>query len=552
MSNTYTTKETVFAVVPQPAGVSGLRPATPPVIEATSDGAADGSTVIATGLGPYSSGDNDFVGNIIECSYASDRRNKHKRAMVVAYDNLTNALTVDAFPEQTKDGDKFYMYLTPDAPIAVDTPGAVENVLQDATRNELDDYWNGTAEEGGFYANVRKADSIATGRVSRVTDFVSVNGVFTVDPAFESTTKVGDLLHLMKFIEARGDLATDRPPITRESHIGVFGSLEQAPGLRAGSGSLELYRRGPGYGREGLPSEAHDMLRCTMEHLSGTTDTAVAGSSGNQIKYSSGNFVPGQFLLTPQGELCMVIADDGAGTYTVDPAPRYLPNNGDILGRVATYQPSNKLNLAVTVYQWIGGLRTVFRAFYGCVPIVTIAASMNQYGNLSFAITAADWYEASLDETGEALARQFCARWPTVQPYQTNNMRCNIGGVEFGLTGYTFTPAQANFMIPNGTAPNWTDGGALTNEAPMVELTCILTETTRRALDDRISYGPVPMLIQDGAIPGDPGIMGVWVKGAQFDSVPPSDNSGVQQITISAGVRAHPCEESPDWAIAIA
>jgi hypothetical protein len=552
MTDTYTTKNSAFAVVPQPAGVYGLRQATPPIVEATSDGAADGSTVIATGLGPFASGDDDFVGNILECSYASDRRNRNKRSMVVAYDHATTTLTVDALPEQVKDGDRFYMYETPDAPIVVDVAGTVETTFQDATRDEVDDYWNGTEEEGGYYAVVRKADLLSTGELSRITDFVSTNGVFTGSPAFSDLTKIGDLLHLMKFIEARGGLTADRPPITREAHIGVFGTIEQEAGLRAGSGSLELYRRGPGYGREGLPAEAHDMLRCTMTYLAGVTDTAVAGSSGDQIKYSAGNFVPGQFMLTPQGELCMVIADDGAGTYTVDPAPRILPGAGDILGLVATYQPSSQLNIAVTVYQWIGGLRTIFRAFYGCVPIVTIGAQMNQYGNLSFAITAADWYEATLDETGQALARQFCARWPSVAPRKTNNMRCNVGGVEFPLTSYTFTPAQTNFMVPNGTAPNWTDGGALTNEAPMFELVCTLTPTTRRALDDRISYGQIPMLIQDGMIPGDPGIMGVWAQGVQFDTVPPSDNSGIQQITISGRVIAQPCQQYPAWALGLA
>jgi hypothetical protein len=549
MTDVYSTKETVFTYIFQPAGVSGLQPATPPNFAATSDGAAGGTTVISTGLTAFSATDDDFVGYIIECVNATNRRNRNKRAMVVAFDFATKTLTVEAFPAQVKIGDQFYMYTTPDAPVVVDTAGIDEAIFQDDTRSEADDYWIGTAQEGGPYAVPRSTDLITQGLASLVTDFVDVDGVFTVSPAFNDLTKVGDFIRLMKFVEARGDLSAERPPIAREAHIGVFGELEKEPGLRAGSGSLELYRRGPGYGREGLPAEAHDFLRCSMDYVAGVTDTAVAGSSGSSIKYTTGNAVPGQFIRTAQGDLCMVLADDGVDTYTVDPAPRSDPTAGDILGPVATYKQGSKLNGALTIYRWVGGVRTVLTTFYGCVPIPTIGAGMNQYGNLNFSITSADWYQATLDETGAALARNLCGRWPTVAPRQSNMMRCNVGGVEFSLTSCSFTPGSANFMVPNGTAPNWSDGGAITNDAAQFELVAILTETTRRALDDRISYGPVSMMIQDGQIAGEPGILGVWAKAVQFDAVPQSDNSGIQQITITGSVVAQPCQQYPAFAV---
>lgn len=553
MSGTYHTKETVFAHCIQPDGTYGLRNAVPFVVEATSDGAADGITVIATGLGPYASGDDDFVSNVLECRQASSRRNLGKRAMVRAFDSATNTLTVDAFPAQVKDGDEFLMFVTPDAPVVVDTPGSVGTSFQDATRDEPDDTWNGTSEEGGFYAVVEQAQAAAAGEVVRITDFAQTNGVFTVSPALSANVAVGDLIRVLKFLEARGDLTRDRPPITRESHIGIHGTLEKERGIRAGAGTLELYRRGPGTGRKGLPAEAHDMLRCTMDYIAGAISTAGSGSSGDQIVYSAGAHVPGQFLVTAQGDLAMVLADDEVDTYTVSPAPRIDPLSGGILGRVATYSPARQLNHAVTIYQWIGGVRSVLRIFWGVVPIVTISAAMNAYGNLSFAVQAADWYEASRDEAGDVLSRGFCSRLSSVTPRQTSNMRCNIGGVEFPLTSYNFTPGTVSTPLPNGAAPNWTDGFDLVNSSGAGQLVCTLDEITRRALDDRISMAPQTMLIQDGAIPGDPGILGFWANAVQYNEDALGDNTGTQQHTIDFEViQADPCADFPAWAIAVA
>ncbi len=174
------TKNAVLAVNPEqdnPVQVIGKG-------TTTSAGAAGGTTLIST-TGAANSGVADtYNGRYWVTQTSGANKGLSKR---VVDDDGAGTLTLEnnGFPNQVASGVSYYLWLSSEPMILVDSSGAATDVV-DAVRDEANDYWIGYT--------IEPVTGNRSGEAKLVTDFVSATGTYTTG-AFSGVLAAGDVCY---------------------------------------------------------------------------------------------------------------------------------------------------------------------------------------------------------------------------------------------------------------------------------------------------------------------------------------------------------------------
>lgn len=533
MTASYETKSSAVAWGVQPDGdVGGFRYGEPATFEASSAGAADGTTIVSLGLAAYLSTNDELVGDIVECAKATNTQNEGLRAKIRRVNVALSTLYVDAFPAQVSADDSFRLLLDPSPKAVVDAAQLVSTAqVTDATRDETAATWVGSAEEGGYYLIAEETDNSAADIVRRVTAQTAA-GVFTLASQLSGDTVVGDLFQIRKFPSVEGLLKVSSEGIKRMPHVGGIGSPRQAAGPRGGAGQVTLAKRGPGRTRRGLTAEAHEALRCLLTPTTNEDLSADVGCSGTSIEYGSGSPTVGTFLVSDAGDAFMVEEDDGADTITVSPAPRVDPLTGTQLRKTVTYTPRSPgaPGAALAYEQWSGS--GLYELFVGVQPVPSFEGTRGQKTKISLDMKPVDFYQTTRDDSASPLERLWYPRLPTVDALASTDNRIVIGGVEVPTVSWSFAPNPQLALSQNAARPNGVDGWRITDWQPTGQLVVRLGSTMRAALTDFLNRRPQNLMIQDGTVPGFPGVLMVWCYRVVYTGADVADSEGLLQVTL--------------------
>lgn len=540
MSERYQAREGAFAWVKQPAYTSGLRVASPATFIASSDGAADGTTIVADYLG--GANDASWVGYIVECVRAYNEANRGCLAMVKSFAFASLTLSIDALPAQVKgptgdyQGDLFRLYATPDAPV-IATSAVVGGATVIATgRTESDDYWDGTEEEGGYYLEAVQCDNCSSAQHPLVQDFDGPTDTFTPATSYGVNIAVGDFFRLLKHPEIDGFaiVPTERPDVPRDTLVAGYGAEPSVAGRRGGGGAVTLRHRGAGQSRIGAKSELDEALSCVFTTTAKGADVTVdAGASTTSIPYSAGAPTVGQCYVTEEGDVVVVRAVAG-GAITPAVPLRTAPRQGTTLKGGRVYTPSTVLLGALTCYGWKGN--SLLEILYGCLPLPTFSAEPGGYHLVAVQLLAADYYQSVLGPAGTAHERGWYSKLSTVDALRGKDIVLALydGTTRFDppVLGYSFDPGIEQLEQVNMAAPNDTDGRELINCRGKGTFKTRINSTTRRLLRDFEAKRELRLLIQVGSAPGYPGLAAIYAGSITFDSIPLDPASGEYEAAV--------------------
>lgn len=533
MTESYETKASAVAWGVQPDGdVGGFQFGTPKTFQASANGAADGTTIVSAGLADYIDSNDDLVEELVECIAAENRANRGMRAMIRRVDTGTDTFYVDAFPDQVKADDEFYLLLNPAPKAVVDTGQLVATKqITDATRNETTGTWVGSAEEGGYYVQAEETDNSSADVVRRITAQTDA-GVITLVDELEGNTIIGDLFRIRKFPSVEGVLDPSQEDIKRAPHVGGIGKPPSVQGPRAGAGTLTLAKRGPGRTRRGLTSELHEALRCLFDCNPNGDVVCDTGSSGTSIKYASGTPEVGTFLITEAGDVVFVLADDEVDTLTVWPAPQSDPLVGQTLRKLQTYTPAalGLPNAALSIDQWRGS--GIYELFVGVQPVPTFSGQRGEKTKIALECRPLDFYQSSREDSADPLERLYFPRLPTVDALACTDNRVVVGSTEVPVINWQFAPAPQLSYSKNQARPNGVDAQIITDWAPTGQLVVRVTSTLKRTLADFEARLPQKFFLQDGSAPGFPGVLAFFGYSIVYTGAGITDDEGKSQQTL--------------------
>jgi len=520
---TYIKKLDTAVCIKQPDSTGGLSIASPAQFAATAGGST--STIVSTTLGASTDSDDDFVGYIVECTAATNTENVGLRRRIVEMDDGTSTSTIDLLPAATASGDVFKLYLPPHCIIGDDTGGTTTTV-QDARRNEADDFWNGETTAGTSILEVISADAALASSTGRtITDFAESGGVFTLSSAI-LTTVIGDYFEVWnhpEFFELSVDISQE--DIDRGKMRGSMWSPGKAKGLRGASVSGKLAYRGTG---GGTYTELHQFMEGLYSDAQGGDLVAGSGST-TSFAWSSGTAVAGRFYLTEDGDV-IFLKDDIATPATANPTMRTIPTSTQAVYAMRTYYPRSAVGSAMSVKSHNSdGILTYA---WGWVPVATFSGSRGGLLDINLSGEAVDFMQLTKDSAG-AITRSWGVRVPTVDPRRISDIRVSIGNTAYTCKSFEITPEPALSAAGNVTAANASDGVRLAEWDLSGTIEAYVDATNKEAIDAFLAGKQESIFIQVGTSTGDPGTLAFYAPVARYDGLPAiAEADGLTTITI--------------------
>jgi len=269
------------------ASATGLTPGTPAAFTATSGGSA--TSIVSTGLQGDADSNDDYVGYIVE-AVGGTSGNLGLMRRVIAYDDSSGTLTVEAFPAASASGDRYRLWVRPHGWWAAETAltAGAATKIHDAARDEAAGTYVGSEEEAGPYLYVVDASALPSTSLPLITN--QSNG-YVETANWGAAIAVGDLVEAVYFPELMSDarLELAMEPLQRDGPVGSYGRPASVRGNRSVSGTLELAFRGPGASRIGDRAETHMLLRCVCDHVLPSDATVDTGATTTTIPVSSGS-----------------------------------------------------------------------------------------------------------------------------------------------------------------------------------------------------------------------------------------------------------------------
>lgn len=539
--------------VKQPDTNAGL--AYPSIRSFATTGSADATSVISTTLSATYTGADDVVGWIVECVNSASSQNIGIRRRILSYDQATGDATTDPFPTTVGNGDTFKLYQPPWAIAICDAAGTSGDAFVDCgdSRNEADDYWNGTAAIGGYYLEVVNAGDPSTTNHPKITDFVQSIGQIK----FASATNLvgapaaGDYFEIWKHMEVMNDadIEVTQDQIERMTMTGKYGKQASRAGLRSATANIELAFRGPGTGRTSLATEADEALSCVFTATAaGAAETTDAGSNTTTIVTTSRNMAVGRMGITAQGYAFMCTALSGAASYVVSPALGLAPPTGATVYGMRTYTPTTCLTNAMTLKRHNG--LTLVKYACGAVPSPTFSGARGEWLKIALNFQCCDF--VIIGSSGTEVSRTWYPRLPTVAPVRLGEMRAMIDGVSWGLRSFSFDPGLDIQPKMNLAAPNLTDGYEIVNDDPKGQIEVYYDSNTRKAIDDFLAGKEVVLFLQAGTVTGFPGVWALWCYKIRYTGPTLGDDAGQMTLTLPFQVVTDPTSSLPRWAIGTA
>ena len=530
----------------QPSSKGGLAFHSTRLFAATDAGST--TTIVSSSLS--ASADSDFVGYIVECVKATNSQNVGLLRRIKACDFASDTLTIDPLPAATADEDQFHLYI-PDhvLVIAQSAASSTNGYVAARDRDEADDYWNGSTEEGGSYLVVVNADNASATNHILIDDFTNSTQRLQLATDLSGAVAIGDYFELWKHPEVQGGslLEIGMDQVERKPLSGRYGKQGSVNSVRNGSGTLEFAFRGPGRGREGLHCDLHDMFSCVMDHSDSGGASTVSGSpTTTNIPYSAGNHSVGDLCFSSEGYAGIITADSGSA-YTVSPALGAAPVAGTSLFAGTTYTPSQGINAAQCFQIWRG--KDVLDYLWGCVPNISINAAKGEFLKISGEYSVSDWMR--LGNSGTAIERAFYPKFPSTDQIVCGAGRIVIDGSSFNLRSATF--AQGLEIAPrnNLNSPNFTDGFEVVNDSPNGTIEVYYDSTERKAIEDFLNGKEVEMILQFGNAPGDSGVFVLWCNRIRYTGATIGDDAGLVTLSLPFEVVNNLSSSLPRYAFGI-
>lgn len=504
----------------------GLTFGTPKTFEATSAGAAGGTTIISSTLGSYQSADDDLVGMAVMVVYAANGPTGERGSPLIrrikAYAHSTTTLTIDSLPFQVSASDSFLLLDLPIGFFSEETGGSQVNFI-DTTRDEVDDFWVGSAQQGGPYLQVLNADSISTSINSLITNFVSSTGTLST-ANMSASTAIGDLAEAWSYHEfvdsapfALNHARLERVPVT-----GTQGKKRGVAGVLECSATKNMLFRGPGRTRIGEPAELDLHLGSVMDAAAVTDCTADAGSTTSDIVIASGSPSVGEMFVTEAGDAFVVSAIPS--NVTPSPTLRTAPATGTNLYGMRKYTPSEDINYAIAWQEWFG--KTSCQYVFGSVPAITVAGARGDYLKFSMNYVGTHGFRFHKGPTNAALSRPWRPKLPTVTPRQVRDVRCVLGSTTLELRAFDLDFGLDLQQHPNLEAPNTVDGYTLIMDAVGGNLELFDGADYHDEVQNFIQGKPLTLLIQVNTVPGEPGVWAFWSYEIEYTGNEDADDAG--------------------------
>jgi len=440
------------------------------VSTASANGAADGTTIVDT-AGPGNSGAaHTYAGRYWARITSGVRKNQWKR--VVADDGAgTLTLEGNGFSAQIVSGVSYELVATSEPIVVVDASGGATDI-EDAVRNEADDYWN------GYYMEPLTGNR--AGEIQQITDFTSVGGVFVTD-AFTGALTAGDVCLIRKHAEPEVTPTFEEEYIERLVPRVNFSKNDGIIGARSGSVAFNLQAVASGSLAadtvKANPSVFSGLMQAVgcLESVGTTTkidDVGAAGDTDTLLIDTATHETIGRIGQAVQwaGNVAFIVdKTDGvaaADTIEVEPALPGTPLDNNVIYASRMYYPDiDACQKGVTVYWETDGIRHTFFDCKGNLEVVpsdtgdilfTFTFSFSHYireiediqanpvdAYPTAAVLAAKDRFSYLDETKVDIKGVTTTPGVTVAPKKASGQYGVNGMVEFQITdvkpGATFT-----------------------------------------------------------------------------------------------------------------
>ncbi len=495
--------------------------------------ASPATYLTASTLAAYAAGNADFAGMFVEVVRAANGPTGEKgakiRREVKQYVHASKQLVIDALDWSTAAGDSFNLLWPPHSFFCEDTGGS-QRTVRDATRDEATDFWVGAAEQGGSYVRSRRGGVNSTVQ-ALVSNFSSLGRLSCA--SLGAATVIGELYEAAWWPETSSmPLPVNQPRVDRKPITGRAGIQQGVAGLREGGGPDELFYRGPGRTRICLAPECDIPLGAVMDITAGNSalDTvAVAPSTTSTVMMTAGNGTIDYMYLVSDRDV-VVGKSTQSGFIDASPKMRTAPKSTERIRLMRTYRPSEGLNYAMWIRQWFG--KEVEQLLVGCVPKIKISFVRGDYIKVTCEFMVADWCGTDKDHTGAAISRPVSAKLATVVARATNDIRVNLGEVEFEPRGGEIDLGFDIQPHENLAAPNGTDGFQLVDSNPVGKLDLWLDSDSKTVYRDFIAGSAKTLLVQMGAAPGDPGILSFYSYAVEYTGAEHGEQAGQRVVSV--------------------
>lgn len=406
---------------------------------ATSNGAADGTTVVATQFSGNSA--DDFNGRYWIEMLSGDAKGEMAR---IVDDDGSGTMTLEdtGFSAQVDSGDTFAVWVSPEPVIVVDGGTLSTTQFNDDYRDEDDEFWT------DYYAVPITGNN--RGDIKKITAFDKTGGasegLFTTE-AWPQAMAAGDVILIRRFLE----VAPPSPSLT-EPYIprpGQRVSFERGDGTRGPKGGTfpftsQIYGSGAlaTSGNSPAKSAIHGLMQAcgwasstptTMDINTGSTTSVIKVDAAQHERCSIGDAVMwnGQVGWVTDKDDNGVSADD----ITVTPAFDAAPANGDLLYALRTYKKSTTGDELGCVLEWeADGVR---HTMTGCKGNVSFSESNPITASWTFDV---DHYIEQYAPAPYNAADAYTALEPVLDQDRLawiDATRTSIAGLTFGLNATT-------------------------------------------------------------------------------------------------------------------
>lgn len=400
---------------------------------ASSNGAADGTTLIDAG-GTANSGSGDtYNGRYLVEMLSGNNKGLFR---LVVDDNGSGTLTLEGngFPSRVDSGDEYRIWKHT-MPVAVVDSSSGETNMVDAVRNEANDFWN------GYYAVPLTGNR--AGEVGEITDFVGSSGTFTLASGLGGALAAGDVVLLLRFVEAVVEVAPTQGYIQRPINRVNFARGKGRQDVRGGQATLTIPVVGSGSlaasGSVANKSNIADLLEaCGLEEQAGTSMQAQSGGSTTSVPIGTGtheNVEIGQAIQIKGNVTYVTAKTDGGGsddTLTVSPPLPFTPVSGDDVNASRSYVKTTDGTVnGVTVITEHDGIRHIM---FGCKGTIE-DVNQDSFRAFNITLTPVHWIRAQ-----ETFAADLNGTYSTAQMIRDADRVCHFDTTKTDIGGWTATP----------------------------------------------------------------------------------------------------------------
>jgi hypothetical protein len=529
-----------WAVIKQTSAVGFTKPSAgsgyPETFVATS--AAPANQIISTTLGAYASANSDLVGYLIQVLEAengpSSENGNPLIRQITSFSDTSSLCTIEALPWSTAVGDKFALLASPLGEFVETSGGSSTNIVS-TRRTEGDDYFVGSAEQGGQYVLALAADNVALTTNALTYDFDAATDTLST-ASLGANTAVGDLYQPVIWAESPdGPLTLNNARLERGSIIGQRGQLRGAAGLREVSGQKTLMFHGPGASRAGSASEWDVFLAACFSTQSAASNLTMSSSSTTTNLVTSGANVAtaGRLYFAESGSACMCSAYSSPNA-TVTPALRTAPAVAETVYGLRQYKGADAAQYALGHIQWHG--KEMKDVLVGTLPTITFEMARGDWLKMVLNFTGADGYRVHLTDANAAIARGFNPKVSTVTPQQIGCCRVNLDSVEFEARTVNIDLGLDIQPKVNLAAPNALDGVTIRDIKPTFTADLFIDSDSELAYHKFVQGQPMQLLVQCNEAVGEPGVFVFYAYEVELTGFEIGEDAGLKTAQVQGRI----------------